>query len=100
MKRGKSIILIVGLLVALLLPLAPTASALTPQSIIAPLQVTYAGATTKVTSTYIPFNDANLEPKSKFEVNFLTESRTPWPESAKKHFYAQLKYGHIFLNPA
>ena len=86
MKRGKSITVIVGLLAALLLPLAPTASALKPQSIIAPLQVTYAGASTKVTSTYIPFNDANLDPKSKFEVNFLTESRTQWPEPAKKAF--------------
>ena len=86
MKRGKSITVIVGLLAALLLPLAPNASALTPESIIAPLQVAYAGATTKVTPTYIPFNDANLDPKSKFEVNFLTESRTPWPEPAKKAF--------------
>jgi len=86
MKRAKSISVIVGLLATLLLPLAPTASALTPQSIIAPLQVTYAGATTKVTSTYVPFNDPNLDPKSKFEVNFLTESRTPWPEPAKKAF--------------
>ena len=86
MKQAKSISTIVGLLATLLLPLAPTASALTPQSIIAPLQVTYAGATTKVTSTYIPFNDAGLDPKSKFEVNFVTESRTPWPEPAKKAF--------------
>jgi len=86
MKRTKSISGIVGLLATFLLPLAPTASALTPQSIIAPLQVTYAGATTQVTSTYIPFNDANLDPKSKFEVNFVTESRTPWPEPAKKAF--------------
>ena len=86
MKRGKSITVIVGLLAALLLPLAPTASALTPESAIAPLQVTYAGASTKQTPTYIPFNDANLDPKSKFEVNFFTESRTQWPEPAKKAF--------------
>ncbi len=86
MKQAKSITVIVGLLATLLLPLAPTASALTIESIIAPLQVTYAGSTTKVTSTYIPFDDANLDPKSKFEVNFLTDSRTPWPEPAKKAF--------------
>ena len=86
MKQAKSITVIVGLLTTLLLPLAPTASALTIESIIAPLQVTYAGATTKLSSTYIPFSDPNLDPKSKFEVNFLTESRTPWPEPAKKAF--------------
>ena len=96
MKRGKSITVIVGLLAALLLPLAPAASALTPQSIIAPLQVTYAGATTKVTSTYIPFNDANLDLKSKFLLNPERNGQNP----QKKHFYAQLKSGHIFLNPA
>jgi len=86
MKRANSITVIVGLLTTLLLPLAPTASALTTQSIIAPEQVTFAGTTTKATSTYIPFNDANLDTKSRFEVNFLTESRTPWPEPAKKAF--------------
>ena len=86
MKRAKSITVIVGLLATLLLPLAPTASAITTQSTIAPLQVVFAGATTKLSSTYIPFSDANLDPKSKFEVNFLTESRTPWPEPAKKTF--------------
>ena len=100
MKRAKSITVIVGLLATLLLPLAPTASALTTQSTIAPVQVTYAGTTSKVTSTYIPFNDTNLDPKSKFEVNFVTESRTPWPEPAKKAFLRATQiWSYLFESP-
>lgn len=86
MMRVKSITPIIGVLASLLLPLSQPAAALTVQSIIAPIEYTHAGVGTKASATYIPFNDTNLDPKSKFEVNFLTESRTPWPEPAKNAF--------------
>jgi hypothetical protein len=82
------------------------AQALTVRSIPANWEITYAdsevnaGAGARLGASSFTFDETGRDVLSTFNVSFLSESRLPWPEDAKKAFMRATKiWSYLFPSP-